>query len=241
MSSRSSDGYGYPPDWDQRRRRVYKRDNYTCQNCGNQGGPYGDAELHAHHIVNVASGGSHDLTNLTTLCVDCHTATHNSGVMAPTARRGSAIASSRSGSTGSSRNGRWWVHTLLFLFTFGVGNLLYWWWCRRRHRVHHQQRQRTGESASGRGLIASSIRLVFIFGIIVLAASLLPVAVGFGIFYAGYTVATNRHDAFDRLQASEATRLPGLDQDAPDWRVGAMTTLYLLTAGVALALLLAAL
>lgn len=239
----SSNGYGYPPDWDQRRRRVYKRDDYTCQNCGNQGGSYGDTELHAHHIVNVASGGSHDLTNLITLCADCHTATHNPGVMAPTARRGSAITSesSRSGPVGSSRNGRWWVHTLLFLFTLGVGNLLYWWWCRRRHRVHHQERQRTGENGSGRGLIASIIRLGLILGGIMIALALLPVALGFGIFYAGYTVATNRHDAFDRLQASEATRLPGLDRDAPDWRVGAMTTLYLLAVLAALSLLLAVL
>lgn len=77
----------YPADWDQRRRHVYDRDEYTCQNCGAQGSPYGDAELHAHHIVDVVSGGTHDPSNLVTLCSDCHTATHTASITAPTAER----------------------------------------------------------------------------------------------------------------------------------------------------------
>lgn len=67
----------YPPDWDKRRRKVYKRDDYTCQNCGARGGRTGDAELHAHHITPLSQGGSNRLSNLTTLCKMCHNAQHD--------------------------------------------------------------------------------------------------------------------------------------------------------------------
>ena len=73
----------YPSDWNTRRKKVYKRDNFTCQNCGREGGPRGTAELHAHHIVPKSSGGSHQLNNLQTLCSDCHKAIHGDS-MAPT-------------------------------------------------------------------------------------------------------------------------------------------------------------
>ena len=46
---------------------VLKRDNYTCVNCGQTG-----TELHVHHIVARAEGGTNDLTNLVTLCASCH-------------------------------------------------------------------------------------------------------------------------------------------------------------------------
>ncbi|WP_082146828.1 HNH endonuclease [Halostagnicola sp. A56] len=68
---------GYPSDWDTRRKTVYKRDNYTCQNCGAKGGPSGNAELHAHHIVPKSKGGTHKLTNIKTMCRGCHSAIHN--------------------------------------------------------------------------------------------------------------------------------------------------------------------
>lgn len=74
---------GYPSNWDQIRREVYKRDNYTCQNCGQEGGPHGSQELHAHHIVPVASGGSHNTSNLIAMCARCHKAIHTDAV-APT-------------------------------------------------------------------------------------------------------------------------------------------------------------
>ncbi len=74
----------YPSDWDRRRRDVYERDRYTCQNCGRQGGPYGDAELHAHHIVPKSTGGTHKKSNLKTVCRDCHQAIHGNSV-APSA------------------------------------------------------------------------------------------------------------------------------------------------------------
>lgn len=74
----------YPSDWDQRRKKVYQRDNYTCQNCGAQGGPHGNAELHAHHIVPKGKGGTHEVSNLKTICNECHSAIHNENVYAPT-------------------------------------------------------------------------------------------------------------------------------------------------------------
>lgn len=76
---------GYPPDWDTRRKKVYRRDGYQCCNCGVYGGPKGEAELHCHHIVPKGRGGSHDDSNLITTCEPCHSAIHNKGVMAPTA------------------------------------------------------------------------------------------------------------------------------------------------------------
>lgn len=75
---------GYPPDWDSRRRSVYQRDNYQCQNCGAQGGPHGNAELHAHHVVPKSKGGTHQLNNLTTMCSTCHDAIHNQNDVSPT-------------------------------------------------------------------------------------------------------------------------------------------------------------
>lgn len=67
----------YPPDWNERRKKVLKRDGYECQNCGAPGGPHGSAELHVHHIVPKSSGGSHKLSNLTTECRECHNAIHH--------------------------------------------------------------------------------------------------------------------------------------------------------------------
>ncbi|MEE6209215.1 HNH endonuclease [Salarchaeum sp. III] len=72
----------YPSDWDTRRNEVYNRDEYTCQNCGVRGGPVGDAELHAHHIVPKSKGGTHKKSNLKTLCKECHNAIHGNS-MAP--------------------------------------------------------------------------------------------------------------------------------------------------------------
>lgn len=67
---------GYPDDWDRRRRRVYKRDNWQCQSCGRMGNRGGDAQLHAHHILERSNGGSDTLGNLITLCDRCHAQYH---------------------------------------------------------------------------------------------------------------------------------------------------------------------
>jgi 5-methylcytosine-specific restriction endonuclease McrA len=52
------------------RPKVLERDNYTCKMCGNK------EELHVHHIIPIKEGGSDDLTNLITLCVNCHSKQH---------------------------------------------------------------------------------------------------------------------------------------------------------------------
>lgn len=48
---------------------VFKRDSFTCQYCG-QGAP--DVVLHIDHINPVAGGGTNDIMNLVTSCVDCN-------------------------------------------------------------------------------------------------------------------------------------------------------------------------
>lgn len=69
---------GYPPDWDARRRYVYRRDGYECHRCGARGGPGVEdgVELHAHHVEPKSAGGSHHPDNLQTLCADCHDREH---------------------------------------------------------------------------------------------------------------------------------------------------------------------
>jgi len=67
---------GYPDDWDIRRRRIYRRDNYQCQECGARGGHSGDTELHCHHKDPISQGGGHEPNNLVTLCRNCHNKKH---------------------------------------------------------------------------------------------------------------------------------------------------------------------
>ena len=67
---------GYPSDWNKRRIRVYRRDNYECQSCGAVGGMKGDHEVHAHHIVPLGDDGNHYMSNLITLCAECHERVH---------------------------------------------------------------------------------------------------------------------------------------------------------------------
>lgn len=66
----------YPSDWASRAKKVKKRDNYMCQNCGSLGGSRGTAQLEAHHVVPKSKGGTHNLTNLITICEECHNAIH---------------------------------------------------------------------------------------------------------------------------------------------------------------------
>lgn len=52
------------------RHEVFKRDNYTCCECGatkKEG-----ATLHIDHIIPVSKGGTDELSNLQTLCTDCN-------------------------------------------------------------------------------------------------------------------------------------------------------------------------
>ncbi|MFC6764623.1 HNH endonuclease [Natrinema soli] len=69
-----------PPDWEARRKTVYRHDDWTCQACGRQSGPHAGDEgvrLHAHHITPLAEGGSNQLSNLETLCEPCHQNEHD--------------------------------------------------------------------------------------------------------------------------------------------------------------------
>lgn len=52
------------------RQAVLKRDNYTCQKCGSTN------DLHVHHIKYRSEGGSNDISNLITLCEECHYEIH---------------------------------------------------------------------------------------------------------------------------------------------------------------------
>jgi 5-methylcytosine-specific restriction endonuclease McrA len=50
--------------------RVFKRDNYRCQLCGQSARD--GAVLELDHIVPRAKGGNNDMSNLQTLCWDCN-------------------------------------------------------------------------------------------------------------------------------------------------------------------------
>ncbi|WP_084156879.1 HNH endonuclease [Haladaptatus cibarius] len=75
-----------PENWQSVSRRVKRRDRYRCKNC-NYKGSEGDGKMHAHHIVPLKDGGSNNMSNLITLCEDCHNAIHHKKKLAPTARQ----------------------------------------------------------------------------------------------------------------------------------------------------------
>ena len=52
------------------RHEVFKRDNYTCQECGAT--KEDGAKLHIDHIIPVSQGGTDELDNLQTLCDKCN-------------------------------------------------------------------------------------------------------------------------------------------------------------------------
>lgn len=85
-----------PTDWKTRRKKVLKRDGKQCQNCGRGK----NVNLEVHHVVPIKDGGGNVLSNLITLCRDCHSAIHNSGT-APTINQSSKEKSRRSRSTNS--------------------------------------------------------------------------------------------------------------------------------------------
>ncbi len=71
----------YPDNWETIRKRVYKRDGYRCKSCGAGGGSNGNTTLHAHHKKPIADGGSHRMSNLTTLCPSCHNDRHDHDIL----------------------------------------------------------------------------------------------------------------------------------------------------------------
>jgi hypothetical protein len=80
----------YPPDWDARRKAVYRRDDWTCTQCGRKSGPHAGrrgVRLHAHHVTPLDANGSNRLSNLQTLCESCHNQTHEHDITAGMTRR----------------------------------------------------------------------------------------------------------------------------------------------------------
>lgn len=64
--------------WRRRRKEVYERDQWVCQECGvkclSSAGAknYKGRRIQAHHIIPRRNGGSDELSNLETLCTTCH-------------------------------------------------------------------------------------------------------------------------------------------------------------------------
>jgi len=61
----------YGDDWDKIRKLVYVRDNYQCQRCKKLMRNSKEA-LHIHHIVPFLDSFDNSLSNLITLCPNCH-------------------------------------------------------------------------------------------------------------------------------------------------------------------------
>ncbi len=58
-------------EWYTIRNRTLERDNRECVNCG------AGSNLVVHHIVPISNQGTNQMSNLATLCRDCHQAAHN--------------------------------------------------------------------------------------------------------------------------------------------------------------------
>lgn len=66
----------YPPDWDGRRKEVLRRDGYTCRGCGVSSTRVDGIPFDVDHVIPKLDGGSHELSNLQTLCRACHAEKH---------------------------------------------------------------------------------------------------------------------------------------------------------------------
>lgn len=63
----------YEPAPPHQRNKAFERDNHQCQWCGKFGPERGGtAALEAHHIIPIPDGGTHELTNLVTVCFEDH-------------------------------------------------------------------------------------------------------------------------------------------------------------------------
>ncbi len=61
----------YGDDWDKIRFIIYRRDNFTCQDCGIPMGNFKEA-FHVHHKIPFLVSFDNSLNNLITLCKSCH-------------------------------------------------------------------------------------------------------------------------------------------------------------------------
>ena len=60
-------GRPLPEDWPITRKRIFARDDFTCQYCGRRG-----IQLECDHIVPVTRGGGDEDDNLATACFTCN-------------------------------------------------------------------------------------------------------------------------------------------------------------------------
>lgn len=60
------------------REQIFERDDYTCQDCGDDSG----GNLNAHHIIPASEEPKkqHDISNGVTLCLECHADRHEEPV-----------------------------------------------------------------------------------------------------------------------------------------------------------------
>jgi len=72
------------PDWEEIKKKVYERDNYTCQICGIRCIGRRDLSdensyklIQCHHIKEYNSEKDNELDNLITVCVACHAKIHS--------------------------------------------------------------------------------------------------------------------------------------------------------------------
>lgn len=82
-TGRSRRGYGRTTEnassrWAKKRKEAIERDDFTCQECNAEGGPTGEVQLHVDHVTPKYAGGTDDLSNLRTLCKECHLEKHGS-------------------------------------------------------------------------------------------------------------------------------------------------------------------
>lgn len=61
---------GYGAAWDRVRKQALRRDNHLCQPCLSRG--HITAAEAVDHITPKARGGTDDLSNLQSICGDCH-------------------------------------------------------------------------------------------------------------------------------------------------------------------------
>lgn len=65
------DGRLPPEQWDVLRKTTLKRDKYICQGCGQQ------KPLDVHHIIPISKKGKNHLSNLISICPECHARIHD--------------------------------------------------------------------------------------------------------------------------------------------------------------------
>ena len=56
----------WPPDWDERRRRVIRQNGSVCSRCKKE------KEVYLLHDIPIFEGGTNELENLTLVCAACH-------------------------------------------------------------------------------------------------------------------------------------------------------------------------